>query len=177
MYVLISFILLSTNILLANGAIPGTPPDPLPSYLYQVLTDAPPSPLPDVLPMSDRDAADGFVHLIRAINMLPLVMKNYNYTVQIWALRLDFYWMRKNGYEVKWEWSRSNTTVYPHLYANITKKMVLDQKTWTRKPGELWNATTIVDDPWLTDSSVRLGGQMTWIVPLVFICFYSFVHF
>ncbi|UJR17531.1 hypothetical protein I4U23_004426 [Adineta vaga] len=89
--------------LVADSAIGAPPPDPLPYYLYQLFTEAPPSSLPDILSMSDRDAADGFVHLARAINILPLAMKNYNYTVQLWALKLDYQWMIRNRYDVKWE--------------------------------------------------------------------------
>ena len=117
--------------------------------------------------MSDRDAADGFVHLARAINILPLAMKNYNYTVQLWALKLDYRWMTSNGYDVKWEWSRSNSTIYPHLYGNTTKRMVLDYKTWNRKPNEEWNATTIADDAWLTDGGFRAAEPMTLFSPLI----------
>lgn len=101
--------------------------------------------------MSDRDTHDGFVHLSRASNILQLAMKNYNYTVQLWALKLNYKWMRENNYDIRWEWSSSNTTIYPHLYGNTTKRMLLDMKTWTRKENEKWNETSLVGDTWLTD--------------------------
>ncbi|CAF1237421.1 unnamed protein product [Rotaria sordida] len=136
-----------------RGASPAPPPEPLPNILYQLLTSAPPSPFPDVLPMSDRDARDGYVHLARALNILPLAMKNYNYTLQLWALKLNYKWMRENQYDIRWEWGSSNTTIYPHLYDNTTKQMLLDMKTWTRKDNEKWNQTSVVDDEWLTDGN------------------------
>ncbi len=101
--------------------------------------------------MSVRDAADGYVHLARALNILPLAMRNYNYTLQLWALKLDFKWMRENKYDVRWEWGSSNTTIYPHLYANTTKQMLIDTKMWSRKEGEIWNQTSLADDVWLTN--------------------------
>lgn len=160
-------------------------PNPLPNILYQLLTSPPPSPFLDILPMSNRDADDGFVHLARALNILPLAMKNYNYTFQLWALKLNYTWMRENKYDIRWEWGSSNTTIYPHLYGNTTKQMLIDTKTWNRKQNEKWNQTSLVGDIWLIDGTTTNDGsnlnmekvklailQLLWI----FISFY-FIDF
>jgi uncharacterized protein (DUF952 family) len=109
--------------------------------------------------MSDRDVADGYVHLARAINILPLAMKNYNYTVQLWLLKLNYRWMRENKYDIRWEWGSSNATIYPHLYDNTTKRMLLDTKTWTRRQNEKWNETSLANDTWLTDGDTSMGSS------------------
>ena len=141
------------SFIVISGASPAPPPDPLPNILYQLLTYAPPSPFPDVLPMSDRDAHDGYVHLARALDILPLAMKKNDYRFQLWALKLNYKWMRENQYEIRWEWGSSNTTIYPHLYGNTTKQMLIDMKTWTRQKNEKWNETSLVSDPWLTNGN------------------------
>ncbi|CAF3952047.1 unnamed protein product [Adineta steineri] len=151
--------MLIVSVEVISGVSPAPPPDPLPNILYQLLISAPPSPFPDVLPMSDRDAHDGYVHLAQAVNILPLAMKNYNYTRQLWALKLNYKWMRENQYDIRWEWGTSHETIYPHLYDNTTKQMVLDIKTWRREENEKWNQTSLVDDPWLTDGII--GGTIS----------------
>ncbi|KAI1632990.1 hypothetical protein F4809DRAFT_625309, partial [Biscogniauxia mediterranea] len=42
------------------------PPDPLPTYVYKIVPEAPPCPLPAEYPLSELDQKDGFVHLSTA---------------------------------------------------------------------------------------------------------------
>ncbi|CAF3237360.1 unnamed protein product [Rotaria socialis] len=155
MLILTFIILIFVNqfIYVATIPAPAPAPNPLPYYLYQILTTTLPSPpYPAIFPMSDRDAADGFVHLARAINILPLFMQNYNNSVQLSVLKLNYAWMRENGrYDVRWEWSRSNSTIYPHFYGNTTREMIVDVRTWSRAQYALWNSTSVPTDEWLTD--------------------------
>ena len=148
-----SFQFISISFIVISGPTPVPPPNPLPNILYKILTSAPPSPFPDVLPISDREARDGYVHLARALNILPVAMKTYNYTLQLWALKLNYKWMRENHYDIRSAWDTSNTTFFPKLYHNITKQMLLDIKMWTRTENETWDQTSLVNDKWLTDGN------------------------
>jgi hypothetical protein len=61
--------------------------------------------------------------------------------------------MKENKYDTRWEWVSRNSIIYPHLYDNTTKRMLIDMKTWTRKDNEKWNQTSLISDVCLMDGN------------------------
>jgi hypothetical protein len=55
----------NSNLVQANKSITMSPPDPLPNYVYKILTSAPGEDLQD-LELSEIDFQDGFIHLSTA---------------------------------------------------------------------------------------------------------------
>ena len=126
----------------------------LPNYLYKILSTPPTEPLPLIFPLSSSDASDGFIHLSTADQVLYVASRRYNTVNQLSALKLDYKWMIDNMITI--EWVTSGNSSYPHLYGDLTKEMVVNWRTWTKKTNENWGQV-IQSDSWLDNTFYSSG--------------------
>ncbi|KAI0597347.1 hypothetical protein F4775DRAFT_259515 [Biscogniauxia sp. FL1348] len=91
------------------------PPDPLPTYVYKIVPEAPPSPLPASYPLSELDQKDGFVHLSTATQIPTTADLFFASSTRLWVLKIRF---ADNdtfrGVRTTWE-----VPGCPHLYGNF----------------------------------------------------------
>ncbi|KAF2804358.1 uncharacterized protein BDZ99DRAFT_350252, partial [Mytilinidion resinicola] len=90
-------------------------PNPLPTYVYKILPSAPPKPLPDVLPLSDLDANDGFIHLSTASQVPGTCGRFFADATELWLLKIRLQTLENGTGEVRWE-AAGNSGVFAHLY-------------------------------------------------------------
>lgn len=91
-----------------------TAPTPLPTYIYKILPSAPPSPLPQILPLSDLDANDGFIHLSTASQTPATCGRFFADATELWLLKIKLQTLENGTGEVRWEAAGSG--VFAHLY-------------------------------------------------------------
>ena len=116
-----------------------------PKFVYKLLPEAPPQPLPAVLPLSELDAKDGFIHLSIADQVPGTAGRFCAANDSIWLLKIDFSRIEK---DVKWEESGGN--LFPHVYGPMPgKEEISDVKEFRRGEGEDW-AALLKKDQWLS---------------------------
>ncbi|RDX49932.1 hypothetical protein OH76DRAFT_1403176 [Lentinus brumalis] len=84
---------------------------PLPTYIYKILATPPPAPIPPVLPLSDLDAQDGFIHLSTAAQIPITASLFFASAGELWLLKVD---TRKTDGVYRWVEGMPGC---PHLYA------------------------------------------------------------
>jgi uncharacterized protein (DUF952 family) len=108
-------------------------PSPLPTYLYKILPSAPPSPLPSVLPLSDLDRNDGYIHLSTSTQVPGTCDKFFNKFDELYLLRIKYETLEKGTDadgaegkgEVKWEDVEGGRGCFAHYYgAGLGKRNV-----------------------------------------------------
>lgn len=120
------------------------PPSPLPTYLYKILSKAPPLPLPKALPLSPLDSKDGFIHLSTAEQTPKTAGRFFPDTANLNLLKLP---LQRIEHNIKWEESTSGC--FAHLYdQGVGKDEVVDTKTIVRREGENWEKV-LGKEPWL----------------------------
>lgn len=77
-------------------------PMSLPTFLYKIIPSSSPlpSPLPDILPSSDLDKKDGFIHLSTAKQILGTLKLIFKDDTKVYILKI---WYEKVEKDVKWE--------------------------------------------------------------------------
>jgi uncharacterized protein (DUF952 family) len=90
-------------------------PSPLPTYVYKILPSAPPSPLPQILPLSDLDANDGFIHLSTASQTPATCGRFFADATELWLLKIKLQTLEDGTGEVRWE-PAGKSGVFAHLY-------------------------------------------------------------
>ncbi|KAI5923066.1 hypothetical protein F4810DRAFT_221774 [Camillea tinctor] len=91
------------------------PPDPLPTYVYKIVPEAPPSPLPAEYPLSELDQKDGFVHLSTATQIPTTADLFFAAAPRLWVLKIRFSSVAaKFPGLTTWE-----VPGCPHLYGNF----------------------------------------------------------
>ncbi|KAH7025739.1 uncharacterized protein B0I36DRAFT_329035 [Microdochium trichocladiopsis] len=112
-----------------------------PKYVYKIVPARPPSPLPRELPLSELDAADGFVHLSTAQQVPGTLNLFFKSTASLYILRVPY---DKIGAQTKWE----NT--FPHLYGNFGADEVESFEEFKREDGEeSWDKAVERQKAWL----------------------------
>ncbi|KAF2014602.1 hypothetical protein BU24DRAFT_423516 [Aaosphaeria arxii CBS 175.79] len=99
-------------------------PSPLPTYLYKILPSAPPSPLPAVLPLSDLDRNDGYIHLSTSEQVPGTADKFFGTFDSLWLLKIKYDVVaggvdgegNKVGGEIRWE--EVGRGCFGHLYGS-----------------------------------------------------------
>lgn len=128
----------------------------LPNYLYKILTTPPEEQLPSIFPLSPSDAADGFIHLSTADQVIYVASRRYNNASELGALKLNYKWMMASAADIRWEISGNSS--YPHLYGDLIKEMVFDWKMWTKETNESWREV-IQKDSWLDGTLYSSAGN------------------
>ncbi|KAI1485629.1 hypothetical protein F5X96DRAFT_659097 [Biscogniauxia mediterranea] len=91
------------------------PPDPLPTYVYKIVPEAPPCPLPAEYPLSELDQKDGFVHLSTATQIPTTADLFFASSARLWVLKIRFAGNPKfRGLTTTWD-----VPGCPHLYGNF----------------------------------------------------------
>ena len=115
---------------------------PLPTYVYKILPSAPPSPLPAVLPLSDLDRKDGFIHLSNASHIPITASLFFASSTELSLLKLDTRKTLEAGGTYRWV---VGTPGCPHLYApkegewvELGSGNVVGVATVTRRDGQEW---------------------------------------
>lgn len=110
------------------------PPSQLPTYVYKILTQAPPSPLLKALPLSPLDAKDGFIHLSTAEQTSKTAGRFFSDATNLWLLKIPLQRIEPN---VKWEERTSGC--FAHLYDHgLGKDEVIDTRSMARADDEDW---------------------------------------
>ncbi|KAF8665711.1 hypothetical protein AX16_000161 [Volvariella volvacea WC 439] len=73
-----------------------------PTYLYKIVHSSapPPSPLPERLPLSQLDAADGFIHLSTSTQVPRTLVRFFRDDTQVYLLRLTYSHVEAH---IRWE--------------------------------------------------------------------------
>ncbi|KAI0714013.1 hypothetical protein C8T65DRAFT_707765 [Cerioporus squamosus] len=120
---------------------------PLPSYIYKILPSPPPTPIPPVLPLSDLDAQDGFIHLSTAAQ-IPLTASLFFASAhELWLLKVD---TRKT--EGVYRWASTDGTG-ARKWADLGSANVVGSRTVKRAEGQTWEDALKVprEEGWLVD--------------------------
>jgi Protein of unknown function (DUF952). len=129
-----------------------------PTYVYKITHEPPPTPLPDLYPLSELDAKDGFIHLstgwqvclssssssssslilsrcLHRNEKVPetaaLYFQSFS-TIYILKLRLSNF----DPASVKWD--EGTTRGCPHLYGRFGAKDIESVKEFRLEEGESW---------------------------------------
>ncbi|KAF7301395.1 Uracil phosphoribosyltransferase [Mycena indigotica] len=130
----LEFVLIRSNSPLDHPAMANRP-----TYIYKIIshTSPLPDPLPDELPLSDLDAADGFMHFSTA-KQVPRTLKRFFSTdPRVTIVRIDY---SKVEREVKWEDSKGTgpgevggDDIFPHIYGRSMKATDVESSViWER---------------------------------------------
>ncbi|KAI0320161.1 hypothetical protein OF83DRAFT_657232 [Amylostereum chailletii] len=128
---------------------------PIPRYIYKILDSTPPSPLPPNLPLSDLDAADGFIHLSAAWRVPSTASMYFSTFDKLWIMRLDGDVARKERASL--EWADPGCV---HMFAEkkgewarMGEGIVVDVREFTRGDGGSWETVLgkEVKGGWLLD--------------------------
>ncbi|KAH9900059.1 hypothetical protein F4778DRAFT_739863 [Xylariomycetidae sp. FL2044] len=88
------------------------PPDPLPEYMYKIVTSAPPDPIPASYPPSELDQKDGFIHLSVATQIPHTADLFFQDLTALWILKIRL--VPKFHGITNWD-----VPGCPHLYGNF----------------------------------------------------------
>ncbi|KAI0688926.1 hypothetical protein C8Q76DRAFT_634848 [Earliella scabrosa] len=129
----------------------------LPPFVYKILPAPPPSPIPDVLPLSDLDRKDGFIHLSTA-SQIPITASLYfTSATALWLLKLDTRKTLAQGGVYKWV---EDLPGCPHLYApkegewiDLGRENVVGERAVKRGEGQTWEDAFVglKEEGWLVD--------------------------
>lgn len=69
-----------------------TEPTPKPKYIYKILPPSTPpsSPLPEILPVSELDERDGFLHMSTSHQVLGTLRNFFSNETHVWLLRVPY---------------------------------------------------------------------------------------
>ncbi|PQE21629.1 DUF952 domain protein [Rutstroemia sp. NJR-2017a WRK4] len=122
-----------------------------PKYIYKILPSsvAPPIPLPDVLPVSELDSRDGFIHLSTSKQLVGTLNAFFSNESHVYLLRIPY---SKVAPHVKWEdaigktpeevggcWdTEGKAGFFPHVYNGLRlgREEVDALGLWKRGEGE-----------------------------------------
>ncbi|MCJ1452902.1 hypothetical protein MMC28_003247 [Mycoblastus sanguinarius] len=120
------------------------PPSPLPKHLYKILPEPPPHPLPVILPLSDLDLTDGFIHLSTADQTPATAALFFSTTDTLWLLKIPL-----EGIEANVQWEEGSSGCFAHLYGlDLGRDKVDSVKKFERGRGEQWGGV-IGGDRWI----------------------------
>ena len=131
---------------------------PLPTYVYKILSDAPPSPIPAVLPLSELDRKDGFIHLSNASQVPITASLFFTSSTELGLLKIDTRKTLEAGGSYKWA---KELPGCPHLYAkeegewvDLGSGNVVDSAVVRRNDGQTWEDAfkTLQEGGWLVDA-------------------------
>ncbi|KAI1793280.1 hypothetical protein LXA43DRAFT_234426 [Ganoderma leucocontextum] len=115
---------------------------PLPIYVYKILSAAPPSPTPAVLPLSDLDRKDGFIHLSNASQIPITASLFFAPNTELWLLKVDTRKTIEAGGVYRWV---EDLPGCPHLYAqtdgewiDLGSGNVVSSASVARQEGQAW---------------------------------------
>lgn len=129
--------------------------NPKPTYIYKLVhyTTPPPTPLPSVLPVSELDQKDGFIHLSTA-TQIPNTLKHFfGNDPSVYILRIPYDAIEK---DIRWEdpkaevcGPRAGEGMFPHLYNGLKlgRDQVDSMQAWTRDEGG-WDTALKQAEDW-----------------------------
>ncbi|KAF7355203.1 Uracil phosphoribosyltransferase [Mycena sanguinolenta] len=125
-----------------------------PTYIYKLVsfTSPIPDPVPETLPLSELDAADGFMHFSTSRQIPRTLKRFFAQDPRVTILRIDY---SKVEHEIRWEDSKGTAPrevggegIFPHIYnralskADIESMLVLESNNgdWDEalKKAERW---------------------------------------
>ncbi|TBU44517.1 hypothetical protein BD309DRAFT_958319 [Dichomitus squalens] len=130
---------------------------PLPTYVYKILPTAPPLPIPAVLPLSELDQKDGFIHLSNASQVPITASLFFKSNTELWLLKIDTRKTIEAGGVYRWV---DNLPGCPHLYApkegewiDLGSRNVVSSVSVTRQEGQAWEDALggLKESGWLVD--------------------------
>ncbi len=130
---------------------------PLPTFVYKILSAAPPSPIPAALPLSDLDRQDGFIHLSNASQIPITASLFFKANTELWLLKIDARKTIETGGVYRWN---SDLPGCPHLYAqtdgewiDLGSANVISSVSVPRQEGQAWEDAFrgLKDSGWLVD--------------------------
>ncbi|KAM0664213.1 hypothetical protein MY8738_003376 [Beauveria namnaoensis] len=110
-----------------------------PQFVYKILPEAPIEPLPGLLPLSELDAKDGFVHLSTATQVPQTADLFFAEHTKLWVVKLE---LSKLSDPVKFE------NGYPHLYGNFGALEIDSISRFERNQEQTW-ADSMGTSSWL----------------------------
>ncbi|KAI9899998.1 hypothetical protein N3K66_004260 [Trichothecium roseum] len=117
-----------------------------PAYFYKIVPAAPSEPLPAEYPLSELDAADGFIHFSTAAQVPNTCNLFFNNVSTLWVLKLDAAKLTQSSSSsssIKWE------NGFPHLYGgNFGAAEILSSQKFERGQEQKWS-DTMVGSSWL----------------------------
>ncbi|KAH9924270.1 uncharacterized protein BXZ73DRAFT_91274 [Epithele typhae] len=131
------------------------PTYPLPAFIYKIVPTPVPSPLPDTLPLSELDAADGFIHLSTAEQTPVTASLFFAQSTELWLLKVDTRKTLDAGGVYAWVEGMPRC---PHLYAptegewlHLGRGNVAGVNEVKRGDGQTWAEAFKQLDRWLAD--------------------------
>ncbi|KAM5533599.1 hypothetical protein V8D89_012712 [Ganoderma adspersum] len=130
---------------------------PLPTYVYKILSTAPPSPIPAALPLSDLDRQDGFIHLSNASQIPITASLFFQSNTELWLLKLNTRKTIDAGGIYRWN---KELPGCPHLYAqtdgewiDLGSGNVVSSVSVARQDGQTWEDAFLglKESGWLVD--------------------------
>lgn len=116
-------------------------PSELPTYLYKIIpiSSSPlPSPLPEVLPLSDLDAKDGFIHLSTSLQVVSTADRYFNSPSEtsIYIAKIPYERVKE---DIRWE--RAGRGVFAHLYngGRLGTEEIEEVRLRVKKEGGTWS--------------------------------------
>ncbi|KAK3191850.1 hypothetical protein K4F52_001892 [Lecanicillium sp. MT-2017a] len=110
-----------------------------PRFIYKILPTAAPEPFPSMLPLSELDAKDGFVHLSTAEQVPKTADLFFTELSCLWVVKLE---VSRLADPLKWEGG------FPHLYGNFGAREVESVSRFERADGQKWAESMSYTD-WL----------------------------
>ncbi|KAF8914056.1 hypothetical protein CPB84DRAFT_48790 [Gymnopilus junonius] len=116
-----------------------------PTYIYKIVPASPalPDPIPDVLPVSELDRADGFIHLSTALQIPGTLQRFFIDHEQVYILRIAY---KDVENDINWENPKGTAPgevgengIFPHLHNGLRlgNKEIESVTLW--KNGPDWN--------------------------------------
>ncbi|KAJ7068147.1 hypothetical protein C8F01DRAFT_1117012 [Mycena amicta] len=125
-----------------------------PTYIYKLIshTSPLPDPLPEELPLSDLDAADGFMHFSTAKQVARTLKRFFAADPRVTIVRIEY---SKVEAEIRWESSKDSApgeigddNVFPHIYGRALRASDIESVVvWERTDD--WDAALEEGKGWL----------------------------
>ncbi|CCG84800.1 protein of unknown function [Taphrina deformans PYCC 5710] len=114
-------------------------------FVYKIGTVFPHLKAADILPISDLDKNDGFIHLSTREQVPGTVGRFFKQDTQITLLKI-----RTSDIAAKTRWEESKSHgVFPHIYGDLLGSDILESKTYRIEDPGNWEALLSADTTFL----------------------------
>jgi len=126
-----------------------------PTYVYKLISFSSPvpDPIPETFPLSELDAASGFMHFSTALQVPRTLKRFFAEDPQVTIIRIDYSKVEK---EIKWEDSKGQAPgemggegIFPHIYNRPLRSADVESlAVWHRNDGN-WDEALAKAESWL----------------------------
>ncbi|KAF7352901.1 Uracil phosphoribosyltransferase [Mycena venus] len=126
-----------------------------PTYIYKLVSFSSPipEPIPKALPLSELDAASGFMHFSTAAQVPRTLKRFFAEDPSVTILRIDY---SKVEEEIKWEDSKGTAPgemggegIFPHIYGRALGSADVESKSVLHRNDGNWDEALKNAESWL----------------------------